>query len=221
MQEIVKLDLQVDKRVEEAINKAMEIYLYKLETSFLEIGLENTFQMSIAEIIKQILELNTFFPNERFRVLFEINKPINGNKDYVDIVIKYERDEEKKEYLIELKFKKIEHSAVDVGNAESYIDIYNLDTHRKNTQNVRGCYFVFLTDYELYLKKAKRGTRVELPMHDGYTIKKNQSYVVSGEAIKKVVQKYPNGFIFNNDYKINYIHATIHKKDYWYYILKI
>ena len=152
MQEIVKLDLQVDKRVEEAINKAMEIYLYKLENNFLEIGLENTFQMSIAEIIKQILELNTFFPNERFRVLFEINKPINGNKDYVDIVIKYERDEEKKEYLIELKFKKIEHSAVDLGNAESYIDIYNLDTHRKNTQNVRGCYFVFLTDYELYLK---------------------------------------------------------------------
>ena len=44
MQEIIKLDLQVDKRVEEAINKAMEIYLYKLKNNFLEIGLENTFK---------------------------------------------------------------------------------------------------------------------------------------------------------------------------------
>ncbi len=38
---------------------------------------------------------------------------------------------------------------------------------------------------ELYLKKAKRGIRVELPMYDGYTIKKNQFYVVSGEAVKQ------------------------------------
>lgn len=33
---------------------------------------------------------------------------------------------------------------------------------------------------ELYLKKAKRGTRVELPMYDGYTIKKINLYLFRG-----------------------------------------
>lgn len=37
---------------------------------------------------------------------------------------------------------------------------------------------------ELYLKKAKRGTRVELPMYDGYTIK-NTILRCFGEAIKQ------------------------------------
>lgn len=33
---------------------------------------------------------------------------------------------------------------------------------------------------ELYLKKAKRGTRVKLPMYDGYTIKKFNLYLFRG-----------------------------------------
>lgn len=38
---------------------------------------------------------------------------------------------------------------------------------------------------ELYLKKAKRGTRVELPMYDGYTIKKKSILRCFGKAVKK------------------------------------
>lgn len=220
MKEIDVIELDVDKRIENAINSAMVLYLNKLENNFIEIGLENTFQMHLSEIIKQILELYTFYPNERFRVLFEINKPINGNNDYIDIVIKYERDNIKKEYLIELKFKKITDSAPDLGNIESYKDIFNLDAHRKN-ENVCGCYYIFLTDLKTYLLQSKKGTRLELPMYDGYTIRNNIKYIVSGKAAKDSTKKYPNGFIFNNDYKISYVHSTIHKKDYWYFILKI
>lgn len=221
MEEIKTIEVDVDKRIEEAIQKSMITYFARLENGFIGLGLEKTFQMSIAEIIKQILELNTFSPDERFIVLLEINKPINHNKDYIDIVIKYEKKEEKREYLIELKYKKITDYAFDFGNIESYIDIFNLEFHKNKTPNVCGCYFIFLTDHKTYLNKGRRGTRVELPMYDGYTIQKNCKYAVTGKSAKSAARKYNNGFTFSKDYVVNYIHAKACNKDFWYYILKI
>ena len=147
--------------------------------------------------------------------------PINKNNDYIDVVVEYYRGSVFKQYLIELKFKKETDLAPDLGNIYSYIDIYNLDCHRKNTSNVEGCYFIFLTDYEVYTKASKKGTRIELPMYDGYTIKANTNYTVTGDSAKKATVKYPNGFIFSNDYLIEYQKTIINKKDFWFYILKI
>ena len=226
------IDLNVDARVDAAVNRSMDIYMNKLASGFLEIGLENTFQMSLADIISKELDLNTYYDNERFMVKFEKNMPINGNKDYVDIVIEYKRDKETKLYLIELKFKKVSDSAPDLGNCESYIDIYNLDSHKNNTDNntanVCGCYYIFLTNNEAYLSepKSKKGTRAEIPMHDGYTIKANKRYNVTGNAARKKIKKYPDGFLFSADYSIQYKHMEMpnvktREKNYWFYIIRM
>ena len=220
------IDLNVDKRVDAAINRSMDIYINKLASGFLEIGLENTFQMSLADIISRELDQNTYFDNERFLVKFEKNIPINGNNDYVDIVIEYKRDKETKLYLIELKFKKVSDSSPSIGNCESYIDIYNLDSHRKNTANVCHCYYIFLTNLKTYLSKAKKGTRAKIPMYDGYTIKANIQYNVTGNAARKKIAKYPNGFSFSADYLIQYKHMRMpnvntNEKDYWFYIIRM
>ena len=42
------INLDVDTRVDAAINRSMDIYMNKLATGFFEVGLENTFQMSLA-----------------------------------------------------------------------------------------------------------------------------------------------------------------------------
>lgn len=213
--------MDVTSRVDSAIRKSMDIYINKLMTKYIDTGLENAFQMHLAEIVSKELDQLTFFCDERFVVKFEKNIPINNNNDYIDIVVEYKRGSILKQYLIELKFKKETDSAPDLGNIYSYIDIYNLDCHKKNTSNVEKCYFIFLTDYEVYTKGSKRGTRFELPMFDCYTIKANTTYTVTGNSAKKNTLKYPNGFIFSKDYYIEYQKAKINNKDFWFYILEI
>lgn len=215
------INLSVDDRVDEAIHKAMDIYLSKLKTGFIDIGLEAAFQMHLADIISKELDQKTFYKDERFIVKFEKNMPINGNNDYVDIVIEYQKQDEQRFYLVELKFKKISDSAPNLGVIQSYIDIYNLDCHKAITKNVRGCYFIFMTDEEAYIKPAKAGTRQKLPMHDGATITANQAYTVSCPAAIKETKKYPSGFTFNNNYNIEYEKWDINGKSYWHFILKI
>ena len=217
----ISFTTSVSERVENAIRRSMKTYLSRLDSGFYEIGLEDTFKMHIGSIISSELELSIIYPNERFIVIFEKNMPINSNNDYVDIVIKYQASSNTELYLIELKFKKISDSAPDLGNIYSYIDIYNLDSHKTSTPNVKDCYYIFMTDYKTYTEKSSTGTRTEIPMYDGYTILKNKRYTVSGKSAKDNTKKYPSGFTFHNDYCIEYETSSIDGTPYWYYILKI
>lgn len=220
------INLDVDCRVEAAIRNAMDIYINKLASGFIEVGLENTFQMHLADIIGRELDQNTFYDDERFMVKFEKNMPINGNKDYIDIVVEYKKGQQTNLYLIELKFKKVLDAALDLGNVESYKDIYNLNCHKQKTANVKGCYFIFLTNDEAYLRQSTSGTRAQIPMYDGYTIQKNIKYTVTALSAKQNMTKYPSGFDFSSNYLIEYQHMSMpnvntKEKDYWFYILKI
>lgn len=221
MKKLSQKNLTAESRVRLAINQAMEIYMNQLNTGLISIGLENAFQMHLASIIGDLLNINTYYPEEKFVIHFEKNMPINSNNDYVDIVINYHNKNSIEQYLMELKFKKISDSAPDLGNIESYIDIYNLDTHKKKTTNVKNCYFIFLTDLKTYTRKARSGTRTEIPMEDGYVIQKGKQYTVTGMAAKKNTIKYPNGFMFNSDYKIEYTQFNVSNKPYWYFILEL
>lgn len=221
MKKISQMDLTAESRVRIAINQAMEIYMNQLNTGYITIGLENAFQMHLASIIGDLLNIHTFYPEERFIIHFEKNMPINGNDDYVDIVINHQNGMNVEKYLVELKFKKESDSATDLGNILSYIDIYNLDSHKYFTPNVKNCYFIFLTDLKTYTRKARSGTRTELPMEDGYTIQKGNKYTVTGKSAKDNTYKYPNGFVFNNDYKIEYNRFEVKNKPYWYFILEL
>ncbi len=215
------INLNVDDRVEKAINNSMDIYLNKLKTGFIDIGLEDTFKMNLGVIIGRELEQMTFYKDERFIVKFESNMPINGNNDYVDIVIEYQRCGVQRLYLMELKFKKITDSAPDLGTVESFIDIYNLDSHHATTPNVFGCYFIFLTNLKTYHNIPVRGTRTQLPMYDGAIITPHHAYTVTGSAAQNASSKYPTGFTFNGTYTIEYHNSLINGDNYWHFILKI
>lgn len=82
-------NLSVDARVDKAIKDAMDIYINKLMSGFIEVGLEATFQLQWSKILDDLLQLQTYETDERFQISLEKNMPVYGNKDYIDIVVKH------------------------------------------------------------------------------------------------------------------------------------
>jgi len=97
-----------------------------------------------------------------------------------------------------------------------------LDWHRHNTQNVSGCFFIFLTDWETYLKESKTGTRTEAPMYDGYEIIAGKQYTLTGDSAVKYAGKFGNVFVVSQNYSLEYemIECQNNKK-YWFYIIEM
>ena len=104
------------ERVTSAINEALKIYINRLRTGYYEFGLEATFQMHFSLVLEEVLKTKTFSPTERYMVMPEKNFPINGNKDYIDIVIQHTDNAEIESFLIELKYKKKSDGAPNLGN---------------------------------------------------------------------------------------------------------
>ncbi len=103
-------ELLINKIIDKTIEDSMIIYTNKLSCESLEVGLEAAFQFNLGVILKDILELNRFYEDEKIKVLFERNMPIILNKNitnnYIDIVIEYSKNKIIEQYLLELKFKK-------------------------------------------------------------------------------------------------------------------
>lgn len=219
--------MDVRERVDRVVEEAVDIYMNKLKNGVIEEGLEATFQLYLSNILSSLLSLNTFGANERFQVLLEKNIPIDigGNiekKNYVDIVIKYDDGKAEQQFLIELKFKKIEQGAENEGVIASFIDMHNLSYLKKDRSYIKGCYFVFLTDKKTYLSVPKVGTRLELPMYNQAEIKANTQYKPSTPAAERIIKYHSQGFKFYEDHLIKYkeIEKEESNKKYWYFVEK-
>ena len=82
------IDQSPNSRVKNALNKAMSIYLTRLKTQMIEEGLEASFQMHLAGLLRDELELLTIARDERFIVELEKNMG-DEKKNYVDISIEF------------------------------------------------------------------------------------------------------------------------------------
>ncbi len=208
----------------------MEIYCNKLAYGKINAGLEATFQLELALILKNVLDEHTLSKTERFSLTLEENTPIHGGRNYVDIAIHYDDINVKKDFLVELKFKKASQAAPDLGTIETYFDLYNLDKLHNdpavNPGHVAGCFVVFLTNLQTYSTAPRSGTRVQLPMHDGARITAGSVYMPNGAAARKVIgTKYgPSfpGFSFSKDVTFEYNNFTSNGgDDYWYFICEL
>ena len=208
-----------DTRVEMAVENALAAYMEKLQSGALRIESEASFQHHLALLI-----INYLSNDENFVIYLEKKYKLNKHNNYVDIVIEYKNDKFEREYLIELKFKK-EKSGINKAILLSFADIYNLEQLKDNNENVKNCYFVFLTHNEIYTKKPqnekKERIRTKFPMWDGETIKP-KIYQDDSTTAKGVFKKYPNGFEINHKYKIDYQKIITHKNEnLWFFKLKI
>ena len=215
------IDQSPNSRVKNALNKAMSIYLTRLKTQMVEEGLEASFQMHLAGLLRDELELLTIARDERFIVELEKNMG-DEKKNYVDISIEfYEKGKPCKQYLIELKFKKASQTAGNQNVINSFIDIYNLEQLAIHNEKIEACYFIFLTDYERYTKETDKGTRQIFTMHNGAKIQTNKIYIDESKTAKKSLEKYKNGLKFSNNYQIEYKKIETHDKSYWFFLLEI
>lgn len=57
MKDLQKIDTNVDKRVKEAIENSMRLYMNKLDSGILELGLEASFKMHMATMLETWLNL--------------------------------------------------------------------------------------------------------------------------------------------------------------------
>ena len=229
MKRICLTTLNVDERVKEAISESMVVYCNKLARGNICVGLEATFQHELALILKDVLGLKTLTKDERFSLTLEQNIPVAHRDNYVDIVVHYDEGGNRRDYLIELKFKKISDSAPDLGTIETYFDLYNLDRLHNTTcnpGNICGSFVIFLTNLQTYKNKPRKaGTRFELPMFDGASILAGQTYMASGSMAKSTIYKHYGdnfpGFVFTKNLAIEYNHFLVGQADYWYFIQEI
>lgn len=227
MKSVQLTTIDVDRRVRDAIFESMVIYSNKLSYGNLSIGLEATFQHYLALILKGVLEQKTLTNSERFSLTLEQNVPLNGRNNYVDIVIHHDDTNGRRDYLVELKYKKQKDGAQVLGVVETYFDLYNLDLlhHKSNPGNIFNCYVIFLTDLQTYKNPPKSGTRVELPMYDNAVIQKNAVYMPSNNTSKNLItEQYGSsfkGFEFAEDLSFEYNAFQVDGKDYWYFIQEL
>ena len=217
---LVKAD--VDNRVDIAINESIKTYMNKLSYGMFFDGLEISFQCYLFDILQSELEKVKIHNDEYFTVIPEFNIPLASRNDEIDIAINYACKNLQKKWLIELKYKKKTQSAMDLSVVQSLADIKDLEGHLDATNNIH--YFFFLTDWDTYVKSNHKGALHDLPMYDGAILEANKTYFSSGKTVKEEMRKqhYPNGFVFNNTYTIDYHHVTSnHGKEYWYFALKI
>ena len=212
-------------RVEKALNKAMSVYLTRLKMGMIEEGLEVSFQMHLAGLLRDALELLTIDKNERFVVELEKNM---GDKNYVDICVEYHKNGHLSEcYPIELKFKKKSQSAAPQNVIECFKDIYNLEqlaNKQFEGKEIKFCYFIFLTNHKIYTEKPsnEKDIRAKFPMWDGAKIIPNQIYKDDSKTAESVFKKYPKDFKFKHNYDINYQKITTHEnKNLWFFKLQI
>lgn len=224
MKEEKIISINPDDRVEKTIQEAMTIYANKVKYGFYEVDVEATFQFQLMAIIQKLLNQYTLDINERFQIILEKNFPLNGINDEIDGVIKYHCNGVEKMYLIEFKYKKMRDGGPNSGNLDSYIDLYELNT-LKNNSNIAGCYFIFMTDDKNFtIQSANQGTRSNFPMYDGYKITQNVNYCAICDAAKNrlINNHLPICLSFDTDIYIEYTSFdSSNNHTYWYYIAKI
>ena len=161
--DMTNLDFHSDSPTDcitDAIYDAWFSYCNKLSNGYYEPGLEDSVKLHFASLLEKCLDLVTLYPDERFVVTLEKNLPLDGDKDYIDIVIEYHRGNECSHYPIEIKFKKLRDGAYDYGVVDSYIDIANLERQKANKNSgVKKAFFIFLTSDIAYTRKSNKGTR--------------------------------------------------------------
>lgn len=223
MKEINLIPTDINTRVDKILNETIEIFCSKVSSGYFELGLEASIQLQVGKILENLVNLYTLSIDESFQILLEYNMPIDSKKNYVDIVIKYTNKDIVKFFPIELKNKKKSDAAEDLGVIDSYKDIYCLDLLKQKDTNISAGYFIFFTNHSLYTRESSRGiVRNAIPLHDKVIIEKNKKYIcLDTSESKKRFNNYPNGFVFSNDYKIEYNKVINENIELYYFSLKI
>lgn len=212
-------------RVRSAIIKALQVYISKFACGEYSADLEAPFQFDYAYILREILELNKLFSDERFVVSLEDNIPIDGHNDEVDIIITYSKGRKIEKHLIELKYKKASAGSPASSAIPCYEDMYDMNRHRLlNPDLIKSTWFIFLTPNKQFVERPKSsqtGLHTKMCLYDGYTIKADKIYIADNADGLKRMANYPRGFTFDKDRTIEYQSFKRKGISFWYLIIEM
>ena len=225
MKNAVLLPTNSVERVKRAIVRALEIYISKFACGEYSANIEAPFQFDYGYILRDLLELSKLYSDERFVVSLEDNVPIDRRRDEVDIVITYTKGRIIEKHLIELKYKKASAGSPASSVIPCYEDMYDMHKHRtSNPSEIKSTWFIFLTPNKQFVEKPKEsqtGLHTKMCLYDGYTIEAGKTYIADNADGLKRMAKYPNGFVFEEDKKIEYHSFKRGTVDYWYLIMEM
>ena len=147
-------DKQV-KLTEEIIETAYKLLANKLALGGITARNESAFQLEFGHILKTLGQLYEFRLVDKFHLEFETYVSLNGtsiksktDRARVDILIKYQDNDNLTKAAIELKFFKKENNREPNNRYDVFKDISNLELYKANDIDL--CYFILATDHSHY-----------------------------------------------------------------------
>lgn len=146
------------KLTEEIIETAYKLLSQKLAYVGLTARNESAFQLELGYILKTLRQLYEFRLTDKFHLEYEtyisLDEPSlksESNKARVDLLLKYQDDDNSTQAAIELKFFKKANHREPNNRYDVFTDISNLEQYNK--QGIALCYFILATDHSHYVKQ--------------------------------------------------------------------
>ena len=189
------------KLTEVIIETAYSLLIHKLGFGGITARNESSFQLELGYILKTLGQLYEFRMIDKFNLEFEpyisLNETSiksNSNRARVDLLLKYQDDNNSTKAVIELKFFKKENNREQNNRYDLFKDLSNLELYKRHDIDL--CYFILVTDHSHYYnqdnysadtadfdfregKKYKAGTTLKYKTENPYgeDIILNQNYV--------------------------------------------
>lgn len=143
------------KLTEEIIETAYKLLTHKLAFGGLTARNESAFQLEFGNILKTIGHLYEFRLVDKFHLEFETYISLNGTsiksktvRARVDLLLKYQDDDNLTKAAIELKFFKKDNHREPNNRYDVFKDLSNLELYK--CHDIDLCYFILATDHSHY-----------------------------------------------------------------------
>ena len=192
------------KLTEEIIETAYRLLIHKLAFGGLNARNESAFQLEFGHILKTLGQLYEFKLEDKFHLEFETyisldQSSIKSNSDRarVDLLLKYQDDNNETKAAIELKMFKKENHRESNNRYDVIKDLSNLELYKK--QKIDLCYFILATDHNHYYNQENYSSdTVDFDFRNGKSYK-------AGTILKcKTDKPYGQDISLNQDYTFDW-----------------
>lgn len=201
-------------RISWAIEFAWNITVNKIVNGEIKINKEASLQMHYSTILKSVLDLIKFAPNDRIEIELETSVIVQTKQYIIDILISYTDGKISAKHSIELKcYKTIASSggkrgAGDIFMHSIYLDIYYSELYLKHSFADRATCLI-LTDYNNFVNPVSKKTK-------NWTYDTSQGHSFTGGDFTTSIGGKKVDFKLTKTYKFDWTKNG----DYWATILR-
>jgi hypothetical protein len=189
---------------EEIIDISYKLLTNKLANGGLTARNESAFQLEFGHILKTIGQLYEFRLEDKFHLEFETYIPLTtqsikskSDRARVDLLIKYQDDNNCTKAAIELKFFKKENHREPNNRYDVFKDISNLEVYKSHEIDL--CYFILATDHNHYCFQETYS-----PDTSDFDFRHQKGYKAGAALQYKTPKPYGDDIILKQDYQFSW-----------------